>query len=230
MRILTAIAALGVVALPLAAQQPKAAKADTGKMKAADHMADPDKAVQGGGTMPAGWSARADRAAALTNAKVVPMGTGMHVTLGPAIILYRAADAATGPFHTLATFTQTRAPMHPEAYGLFIGGQNLDAATQQYTYFLVRGDGKFLIKRRNGDSTSVIKDWTDSPAVAKADSAGKATNMLEIDNKTDPAALKFKVNGQEVYSMPAGADAKGIVGLRVNHNLDVHVAGFALHQ
>ena len=229
MRTLTALAALGVVALPLAAQQPKA-RPDTMKMKMGDHMADPDKAVQGGGTLPAGWSARADRSAQLTNAKVMPMGNGIHVTLGPAIILYRAADAATAPFHTLATFTQTKAPMHPEAYGLFIGGKDLDAATQQYTYFLVRGDGKFLIKRRNGDSTSVIKDWTESPAVAKADPAGKATNMLEIDNKSDTSALKFKVNGQEVYSMPAGADAKGIVGLRVNHNLDVHVAGFALHQ
>lgn len=230
MRILTALAALGMVALPLAAQQPKPGKPDTMKMKMGDHMADPDKAVQGGGTLPTGWSARADRSAALTNAKVVPMGDGMHVTLGPAIILYRAADMASGPFHTLATFTQTKAPMHPEAYGLFIGGKNLDAATQQYTYFLVRGDGKYLIKKRNGDSTSVVKDWTDGPSVAKADAAGKATNMLEIDNKSDPATVKFKVNGQEVYSMPAGADARGIVGLRVNHNLDVHVAGFALHQ
>jgi hypothetical protein len=225
MRILSALAVLTAAALPLVAQQPNT------KTKAADHaMADHDMAVAGGGTLPAGWAARTDNAAAMTNVKFVSMGSGFHVTLGPATVLYRAADNAAGPFHTLATFTQTKAPTHPEGYGLFVGGQNLNAATQQYTYFLVRGDGKYLIKRRDGANTSVIKDWTDSPAVVKADSAGKATNMLEIDNKSDPSTVTFKVNGQAVHSMPADATTKGIVGLRVNHNLDVHVSGFALHQ
>jgi hypothetical protein len=233
MRILSAVAVLTVAALPLAAQQPNTQKKPAAAAAAADHdhaMAAPDKAVTGGGTLPAGWSARTDKDAPMANVKFAPMGSGFHVTLGPATVLYRAADQANGPFHTLATFTQTKAPMHPEAYGLFIGGQNLSAPTQQYTYFLVRGDGKYLIKRRDGANTSVIKDWTDSPAVVKADSAGKATNMLEIDNKSDPSTVTFKVNGQAVHSMPADATTKGIVGLRVNHNLDVHVSGFALHQ
>lgn len=223
MRILTALAILTTAALPLAAQQPAA-------KKPAVMAADPDKAVTGGGTLPAGWAARTDGTAPMTNVKFVAMGDGFHVTLGPATVLYRAADHANGPFHTLATFTQTKAPMHPEAYGLFVGGQSLNAPTQQYTYFLVRGDGKYIIKRRDGANTSVIQDWTDSPAVVKADSAGKATNMLEIDNKSDPSKVTFKVNGQAVHSMAADATTKGIVGLRVNHNLDVHVSGFALHQ
>ena len=232
MRILSALAVLTAAALPLAAQQPDTQKKPPAA-QAADHdhaKADPDKSVTGGGTLPAGWSARTDNDAPMTNVKFAPMGTGFHVTLGPATVLYRAADHANGAFHTLATFTQTRAPMHPEGYGLFVGGQSLNAPTQQYTYFLVRGDGKYLIKRRDGANTSVIKDWTESPAVVKADSAGKATNMLEIDNKSDPSTVTFKVNGQTVHSMPADATTKGIVGLRVNHNLDVHVSGFALHQ
>lgn len=232
MRILSALAVLTAAALPLAAQQPNTQK-KTPPAAAADHdhaKADPDKAVTGGGTLPAGWSARTDRDAPMTNVKFAPMGTGFHVTLGPATVLYRAADHANGPFHTLATFTQTRAPTHPEGYGLFVGGQSLNAPTQQYTYFLVRGDGTYLIKRRDGANTSVIKDWTPSSAVVKADSSGKATNMLEIDNKSDPSTVSFKVNGQTVHSMPADATTKGIVGLRVNHNLDVHVSGFALHQ
>ena len=191
---------------------------------------DADHAVAGGGALPAGWSVRTDDNAATANVKVVTMGKGIHVTLGPATVLYRAADHANGPFHTLATFTQTKAPTHPEGYGLFVGGQSLNAPTQQYTYFLVRGDGTYLIKRRDGANTSVIKDWTASPAVVKADAAGKATNMLEIDNKSDPSTVTFKINGQAVHSMPADATTKGIVGLRVNHNLDVHVSGFALHQ
>jgi hypothetical protein len=39
------------------------------------------------------------------------------------------------------------------------------------------------------------------------------------------------VNGKEVYSTDAAnVDTKGIIGLRVNHNLDVHIAGFAVHH
>lgn len=199
--------------------------------QSAGHDHDPDKAVQGGGVIPAGWSARADEGGT-ANAKVVPMGKGMHITLGPAIILYRPGTAGTGPFHTLATFTQTRMPSHPEGYGLFFGGQGLDAAGEKYTYFLVRGDGTFLVKRRDGTNTSEItKGWVASPAVHKADANGAATNLLEIDHKGDPSKYVFMVNGQAVYTIDAkDANADGIVGLRVNHNLDVHVDGFDVHR
>jgi hypothetical protein len=39
--------------------------------------------------------------------------------------------------------------------------------------------------------------------------------------------LVFRVNGKEVYSAdPRLIDTKGIAGLRVNHNLDLHVQSF----
>ena len=85
-----------------------------------------DHAVQGGGTIPAGWTARARRQRAITNVKVAPMGSGIHVTLGPAILLYKSANEGKGPFHTLATFTQTKPTEHAEGYGLFAGGRGLD--------------------------------------------------------------------------------------------------------
>jgi hypothetical protein len=38
------------------------------------------------------------------------------------------------------------------------------------------------------------------------------------------------VNGKTVHSLAASAvDTKGIAGLRVNHNLNLHVASFAVH-
>src|SRR5256885_16397797 len=133
-------------------------------------QADPDRAVAGGGGVPSGYHARTDRNAAMTNVKVATMGTGMHFTLGPAVIVWRDADAATGDYHVVASFTQTKAPMHPEAYGLFIGGHDLSAAGQGYTYFLVRGAGKFLIKRRIGDSPAGGNPgwWTATTAAAEA--------------------------------------------------------------
>ena len=167
----------------------------------------------------------------MTNVKVATMGTGMHFTLGPAVIVWRDADAATGDYHVVASFTQTKAPTHPEAYGLFIGGHDLAGPTQGYTYFLVRGDGKFLIKRRVGDSTVVVNPggWTANDAVVKADSAGKATNELSI--LVSGGTVKFMVNGKEVYTAKASdVDAVGVVGLRVNHNLDVHVGPLGVHK
>jgi hypothetical protein len=83
-----------------------------------------------------------------------------------------------------------------------------------------------------GDKTSAVtKGWTPHPAVKKGDAQGKTTNLLEIDAKQNPSKIEFKVNGQTVHSADAKSmDVKGIVGLRVNHNLDLHVEGFDLHQ
>jgi hypothetical protein len=208
-------------ARPLAAQ-------DTAHHEHGDH----DHPVEGGGTIPAGWSVRTDDNAPTANVKVVPMGEGIHVTLGPAIILSRAQHAGTGPFHTLATFTQTKRTTHAEGYGLFYGGQGLDGAGQAYTYFLVRQDGTYLVKRRDGDKTSEItKGWVASAAVHKPDAKGTSTNKLEIDHKRDPSKVVFLVNGEPVYTLDAKAtDTKGSVGLRVNHNLDLHIDGFDVHR
>ncbi|MGH7549027.1 MAG: hypothetical protein ACREMM_12760 [Gemmatimonadales bacterium] len=192
---------------------------------------DPDASVAGGGTVPAGWQARTDKGKPLTDAKIVTMGSGLHVTLGPAVVLWRESDKASGDYHVVATFTQTENPRHPEAYGLFIGGSQLGDAQNRYTYFLVRGDGKFLIKRRvAGDSTvEVSKGWTESDAVVKADSEGKASNELSI--LVQGGKVSFQVNGKDVYSARATVlDTQGIVGYRVNHNLDVHLSALGIHK
>jgi hypothetical protein len=193
---------------------------------------DQDRSVTGGGLLPAGWSGRPDEGGSLTNVKFVTMEPGYHLTLGPATILYREKDRAKGSFHTLATFHQMKKLKHSEGYGLFFGGENLVGADQRYIYFLVRDDGKYLIKRRDGANTSDIsKGWTASPAVKKGDAEGRTTNLLEIDAKQDPAKVSFKVNGTTVHTADAKSmTPKGIVGLRANHNLDLHVEGFDLHQ
>ncbi len=196
---------------------------------AQDH--DPDAKIAGGGTVPTGWRARTDKNRPLADAKIQTMGTGLHATLGPAVILWRDRDVGAGNYRVVATFTQTVNPRHPEGYGLFVGGSHLADAQNRYTYFLVRGDGKFLVKRRvAGDSTvAVTPTWTDNDAVVKADSAGKAVNELSI--MVRGGKVSFQVNGKEVYTADAsGLDTKGIAGYRVNHNLDVHLSALAIHK
>ena len=41
--------------------------------------------------------------------------------------------------------------------------------------------------------------------------------------------VRFLVNGTEVNSQPtASVDAAGVAGMRINHNLNVHVDGFGV--
>ncbi len=184
----------------------------------------------GSGQLPAGWQARTDKDAPLEGVKFATMGGGVHATTGPAVILWRPGDQAQGDFAVAATFTQTKAPEHPEAYGLFVGGKALQSPEQGYTYFLVRQDGKFLIKTRTGATTAnVTTGWIEHPAVVKADAAGKATNALRVEQVGD--RVRFLVNGTEVHSAAAADVATGgQAGLRINHNLDVHVDGFVLEK
>ena len=212
-KLIVAAAVATVAVMPLVAQH--------------EHQADPDKKVAGGGTLPSGWKARVDGNASLNGVKMMPMGGGVHFMTGPAGIYYKPADQGTGAYEARATFTQMEPAAHPEAYGLIIGGADLEGAAQKYTYFLIRQDGKYLIKRRAGDQTPTIADWTDSAAIKKADTSGKMSNTLAFDVGKDK--VRFLVNGTEVAAADtAKVDAAGIAGLRINHNLNVHVEGFTV--
>lgn len=207
--------------------------------QAPPHNPDPDKVTATGGVTAPGWTGRIDpqsekQGRKITDAKFVEMGTGYHVTAGPAAVYWNPANAPSGNYSVSATFTQTKPATHAEGYGLVTGGHDLTAANQSYGYFLVRQDGKFLINHRADDSTvHKIVSWTDAAAINKVPEGGKATNTMRID--FTPAEVIFLVNGTEVHRLaratidgPTGAGSTGIVGLRVNHNLDVHVDGFSV--
>lgn len=236
----TAAPDAAVPALPPIADpaMPDSAKPDSVEYPKADEPMDSDKPdaepeatpdadvpAVGGGALPSGWSARGDKTKELTGVAFATMGDGFHVTTGPAGIFYRAEDQVENNFHAEAELTQTKAPEHAEAYGLFFGGTGLESTGQKYTYFLVRGDGQFTIKQRNADIVNTVVDWTPNAAVVKADAEGKATNTLAIDAKGE--TIIFGANGQTLHTMDVRPEQmNGIVGLRVNHNLDVHVNKF----
>ena len=190
---------------------------------------DPDKNVVGA-PLPAGWMGRTDSPKQkLSDAKFVTMGTGFHVTSGPAAIYWSDKYRAKGAFTATATFQQTKNPSHPEAYGILFRGEKLGAADQTYVYFLVRGDGKFMVNHRAGADVHKILEWTESSAVHKADDKGVATNTLGV-NATRPDSIRLTVNGVQVHALPGEhvGSTDGFVGLRVNHNLDVHVSDFVV--
>ncbi len=184
-------------------------------------------AIVAAAPLPPGWQARLDNAAPVEGVKFEPSGGGFHVTSGPAGIYYKPDQQASGSYDVHASFTQLEPAAHPEAYGLFIGGADLQSDQQKYVYFLVRQDGKFLIKKREGEATPNVVACTDQAAIHKPDASGKATNALGIEVGGDK--VRFLVNGTEVASQPKTAlETSGIVGVRINHNLNVQVENFGV--
>jgi hypothetical protein len=176
------------------------------------------------GQLPAGWKARPDRANADTSAiHFMAMDGGFHAVLGPAAIFYRPADQARGAYTLQARFNQRKAPTHPEAYGLMLGGRGLEGPDLQYFYFLVRGDGKFAVKHRAGAEVHDIQDWTEHAAITKQNAQGVASNLVAV--QVADTGLTLMVNGTAVATFPQirGQGTEGVYGLRINHNLDVLV-------
>ncbi len=69
----------------------------------------------------------------------------------------------------------------------------------------------------------MLARWTEHSAIVQASGEGAATNVVMIEVGDDQ--VDFRVNGEKVSSLPrAQLDCDGIVGLRVNHNLDIQVS------
>jgi len=192
--------------------------------------APPPRPVAGHGVEVPGWWARLDDVKEpTTGLRFTSQGGGLHATTGPNIIFWDPQQEAKGTYTVKATFTVTKPPSHPVAYGLFIGGANLSEDSQKYSYFVIREDGRFLIRKRNGAATSSVGgDWAANPAVLGR-AAGGQKNELSI--QVGGGRVSFMANGKEVASQAATAiDTEGIVGLRIGHGLDVQIDGFAVEQ
>lgn len=157
-------------------------------------------------------------------------GDLVHVTTGPAGIAWRPVDSVTkGDFLAEATFTVHGAPPgYREAYGIFVGGKDIDGPDRRYTYFLVRPTGEYQLKRRVGATVDTLVDWTAHSAVQRVAEHGDApVNILGVLTVGDE--VRFMVNGAVVHRMPVDqVEPYGLAGLRVNHRLDVRVASWYL--
>ena len=186
--------------------------------------------AQEGGVEANGWEARLDRGDDPSGVlNFMSMGDGVHATTAGrgAAIFWRTGDTASGNYTISASFTQMEPSDHPNAYGLFFGGSNLSADNQQYSYFVIREDGQFLIKKRAGSDTPDVVDWTPNGAVTQLDSNGRSTNVLSVE--VGASQVRFLVNGTEVSSQSRSAvDTSGLTGLRVNHQLNVHIGDLDL--
>ena len=186
---------------------------------------------------PAGWRVRADRSTSASdpdaagNVKFVTMGNGFHAVNPRAAVYWNPANTASGTYTIKGTFTLLKPSGHTNYYGLVFGGSDLEGPKQSYLYFLVAQDGTWLVKRREGEAVQDVAPTAASPAVKKLDGTGKSVNALEV--RVTPKGTEYVVNGTTVHTAPRtgpAARTDGLVGIRVNHQLEVQIDGFGVSK
>ena len=156
------------------------------------------------------------------------MTPGWHATMkSPAGIFWHPSSTAAGNYTASANIFLFDPGSRNEGYGMFVGGSNLSQDNQEYLYFLLRKTGEFLVKRRSGDESVTVVDWTANDAIA----AWTETSEVNIENalsvSTDGDSVSFAVNGTVVHTMPKGTlQLDGLVGFRLNHGTNVHISAF----
>ena len=177
---------------------------------------------------PADWKVRFDRSGASeSDLYFVAMPPGWHVTSGAAGILYDPARTAKGTYRLSAEIFLFPGERR-EGFGVFFGGRDLSGPEHAYTYFLIRKDGRFLVKTRSGAETAVVVPWTEHAAIVPHDGGEESVkNVLAVVARAEE--VHFYVNGARVTSVPRSELlCDGVVGLRVNHSLNVHVSSLTV--
>ena len=97
-------------------------------------------------------------------------------------------------------------------------------------YFVAANNGKFLIKKRTGATTSVVVDWTASTAIKTVPAGDKnVENVFKIQARRD--SVLFSINDVVVATKPRSElNVDGVTGFRINHSLNIHVAGLTVAQ
>jgi hypothetical protein len=186
--------------------------------------------VQGGWKVRMDGSQSAAAPDANPNLTFAAMGKGFHVTGGPGAIIWDPAHAVKGVYSVRATFTLMKPSDKVTHYGLVFGGTGIEGATPTYVYFTIAQDGTFEIRHRAGAEVHEM-DKSLHVAIRKPDASGKSTNTLEV--QVAPTAVSYVINGAVVSATPTRAGTgsytektDGIVGVRIDDQVDVQVDGF----
>ena len=178
---------------------------------------------------PDGWQVRFDEDGASEEQleMFVSMPPGWHVTSGPAAIYWGPEMEASGDLRIeMEVFLFEPHQGMREAFGLFAGGRNLDGDDIEYTYFLIRDGGEFIVKRREGADAPTIRPWSGHEAIlgwADRGEGATAKNILAVEAGAE--TVRFLVNDAEVAALPRAQVAMdGIYGFRVNHMLNLHIS------
>jgi len=201
------------------------------------------KGVAGGGITAPGWTGQVDANEAkngmtVNSAKLAKEGDALHVTTGPAIAYWNAANKATGNYTVKATFKEPKYMSlndHPHPYGIMIGGNDMGTAEQSYLYCAAYGNGKFIMRGFSPAAFKANGGGEANAAIHKAAGPGEAvTQEIAISVKGDK--VDCSVNGTVVGSYDKSAlvgagkakSTDGMYGIRFGHNTEAIVTGFSM--
>ncbi|HEY4320319.1 MAG TPA: hypothetical protein VGM77_03990 [Gemmatimonadales bacterium] len=232
-----------MLALSLAAAAALPLSAQAGGMGGMRMGGDPTSQVMGSGKLPEGWMMKIDaqRGGAqppATAVSFITMAGGYHVKSGPAAVYYNTKDMGSGQYAVTATFKQAKSMAH-EAFGIFIGGHDMQDSSQNYLYFVIKpADGTMLIAHRKSwaaRTTAIVPENAAAPEAAinrDSPTDGSATNTLMIHVAQD--TVHFMINGKLVKAIAKsqldGASTDGQAGIRINHNIDMHIDGWSVKK
>ena len=96
---------------------------------------------------------------------------------------------------------------------------------------MVAQNGTYIIRARTGENVQDVRASTPHAGVRRPGADGRSTNTLEV--RVSGNTVSYVVNGMVVHTTPKSgptAATDGIVGVRVNHVLDVHVDAFEVQR
>lgn len=177
---------------------------------------------------PAGWRWCTDGAAADSSFEFQQMAPGWHMTQGPGAILNEPSLAGSGRF-----VLETEMILFPDAkdgeYGVFAGGVDGGAGcgSARWTAFVVRGDGKAAVLRREGGTARELMPWTAHEAVKPRAAGATVKNVLTV--RAEPDSVRFLVNGVRVGSWGRSElEVDGMLGFRMGAGVNLHITNLDL--
>ena len=202
------------------------------------------RAVAGGGISIPGWAGKIDprEAAAgqvLNNSKLAKVGDVIHVTTGPAVTYWNAANTVSGNYTVKATFNEAKYMNlndHPHPYGIVIGGNDMGTDAGSYLYCAAYGNGMFIVRgfgpapfQMNGGRGAA------NDAVHKAAGPGQPVSQ-EIAVSVKGDNVECAINGTVVASYTKAAlvmagklkSTDGVYGIRFAHNTEATVVGLTV--
>ena len=152
------IRALSVVLLAFAFAAPVAAQAPEGVMMRVDRSSNPQDPDD------------------VPEVTITAVGDGFQVSTGPAVMLWREDQRASGNYTLSGRFTLLEPSSHRNYYGLVFGGRNLTSENQWYLYFMVAQTGEFVVVNRiDNANTNYRVSHTEHSAIQRPDPSALIT-------------------------------------------------------
>ena len=237
----SALASAAIVLLPVVGCARAPAEAPQSAPQSAPM--EESRSVAAGGVSVSGWTGRIDANEAkngqvLSNSKLARMGDGLHVTTGPAVAYWNAANSASGNYTVKATFREPKymaLNSHPHPYGIMIGGNDLGTDQQSYLYCAAYGNGNFIVRGFGPAPFQLNGRGAASPAVNKAAAVGEpVSQQIAVSVRGDK--VECAINGTVVGSYDKAAvigagklkSTDGVYGIRFAHNTEAMVTGLSM--